>query len=137
MENKTRVLMKAIFAHLEKGDYKHFWECFSEDVMWVVEGTHPLAGKFKSLAEFRKATFDRLPEVLAAPIKFKVRDILADGSKAAVIMDGDSTTHDGAPHHNRYCWIVSLAPNDKIERVDSFLDTQCTADLFAEVKVRR
>lgn len=137
MENKTRVVLKAIFSHLEKGDYKSFWEFFSEDVMWVVEGTHPLAGKYKSLAEFRKGTFDRLQEVLASPIKFKVRDILADGLKAAVILDGDSTTLDGAPFHNRYCWIVSMAPNGKIDRVDAFLDTQVIADLFTVTKVRR
>lgn len=135
MENKTRSLLKVIFSHLEKGDYKHFWECFSDDVMWIVEGTHPLAGKYKSLNEFRKSTFDRLHDVLATPIKYKVRDILANGSKGAVTLDGDSTTQDGAPFHSRYCWIVTLAPNDKINRVEEFLDTQAIADLFTVSKI--
>lgn len=134
MENKTRVLLKMIFSHLEKGDFKLFWEYFSEDVNWVVEGTHPLAGKYKSLSEFRKATFDRLNQVLATPIKFKVKDILVDGSRAAVVMDGDSTTNEGQPFHNRYCWIVSLGANDKIERVDAFFDTEVIANLFATAK---
>jgi uncharacterized protein len=131
MENKTRVLLKMIFSHLEKGDLKSFWDYFSEDVNWTVEGTHPLAGKYQSLTEFRKATFDRLPQVLASPIKFKVKDLLVDGSRGAVIMDGESITHDGVPFHNRYCWIVSIGMNDKIDRVDAFLDTQIIADLFS------
>jgi ketosteroid isomerase-like protein len=138
MENKTRVLLKKIFSHLEKGDYKLFWDYVSEDVTWTVEGTHPLAGKYTSLSEFRKATFDRLQHVLASPIKFKIKDLLVDGSRGVVIMDGDSTTNDGMPFHNRYCWIVTMAANDKIDRVDAFLDTQVIADLFATAKgIRR
>ena len=134
MENKTRVLLKMVFSHLERGDDKTFWSHFSEDVTWVVEGTHPLAGKYKNLSEFRKATFDRLNQVLASPIKFKVKDILVDGSRGAIIMEGDSTTAEGNPFHNRYCWIVTVGDNDKIDRVDAFLDTQLIADLFAAPK---
>lgn len=137
MENKTRVLLKMIFSYLEKGDFRLFWDHFSEDVTWVVEGTHPLAGKYKTLSEFRKATFDRLQQVLATPIKFKVKDILVDGTRGAIVMDGESTTHDGNPFHNRYCWIVNVGANNKIDRVDAFLDSQVIADLFATAKAVR
>ena len=136
MENKNRGLLKMIFSYLEKGDDKLFWSYFSDDVTWVVEGTHPLAGKYKSLIEFKKEAFDRLQHVLASPIKFKVREILVDGSRGAIVMDGDSTSKNGRPFHNRYCWIVDIV-NDKIDRVDTFLDTEVIADLFAEVEVRR
>jgi ketosteroid isomerase-like protein len=137
MENKTRVHLKMIFSHLEKGDMKSFWDYVSEDVTWIVEGTHPFAGKYTTLSEFRKATFDRLPQVLAAPIKFKVKEMLVDGNRGVIIMDGDSTTHDGTPFHNRYCWIVTVGANDKIERVDAFLDTQLIADLFTTPRAGR
>lgn len=137
MENKNRVLLRMIFSYLERGDDKTFWDYFSEDVAWVVEGTHPLAGKYNSLSEFKKATFDRLQQALAGPIKFKVREILVDGSRGVIMMDGDSTTKDGMPFHNRYCWIVNIGANDKIDRVDAFLDTALIADLFARLEVRR
>ncbi|WP_068468767.1 nuclear transport factor 2 family protein [Candidatus Protochlamydia phocaeensis] len=135
MENKVKTLIRAIFTHLEKGD-KTFWDFFDEDVLWVVEGTHPLAGKYKSLSEFKKATFDRLNQVLASPIKFKVREIIAEGMRGVVVMDGESTTQDGSPFHNRYCWVLTFGPNDKIEHVDAFLDTQLINDLFT-AKARR
>ena len=136
MENKNRGLLKMIFSYLEKGDDKLFWSYFSDDVTWVVEGTHPLAGKYKSLIEFKKEAFDRLQHVLASPIKFKVREILVDGSRGVIVMDGDSTSKNGRSFHNRNCWIVDIV-NDKIDRVDTFLDTEVIADLFAEVEVRR
>ncbi len=136
MENKSRALLRKIFSYLEKGDYKLFWDQFSEDVTWIVEGTHPLAGKYRSLSEFRKATFDRLQQVLAGPIRFKVRDILVDGPQGAIIMDGEATTKDGQSFHNRYCWVVNIAPNDKIDHVDAFLDTQLIADLFTAGSTR-
>jgi ketosteroid isomerase-like protein len=136
MENKNKVFLKQIFSFLEKGDFKHFWNHFSEDATWIVEGTHPLAGKYKSLNEFRKATFDRLQQALATPIKFKVREILVDGWRGVVIMDSDSESKSGMPFHNRCCWIVNIAPNEKIDRVDAFFDTQVIANLFAETGVR-
>jgi uncharacterized protein len=138
MENKTRVLLKVIFSYLEKGDYKQFWNHFSDDVTWIVEGTHPLAGKYRSLSEFKKATFDRLQhQVLISPIKFKVRDILVDGTRGVIVMDGELVAKSGIPFHNRYCWIVNVGTNDKIDWVDAFLDTQLIADLFAETGIRR
>jgi uncharacterized protein len=137
MENKNRVLLKMIFSHLEKGDDKLFWSYFTDDVTWIVEGTHSLAGKYKSLSEFKKGTFERLHQVLVAPIKFKIKEILVDGSRGVVVMDGDSTSKNGIPFHNRYCWIVNVATNDKIDRVDEFLDTELIANLFAEAEVRR
>lgn len=137
MESKNRALLKKIFSYLEKGDLKTFWDFFSDDVVWVIEGTHPLAGKYKSLSEFKGATFDRLHHVLASPIKYKVREVFADGPKGVVILDGDSTTLDGAPFHNRYCWILNITPSEKIDRVDEFLDTQLFADLFTVGKPRR
>lgn len=137
MENKTRVILKMIFSHLEKGDFKLFWGYFSEDVTWIVEGNHPLAGKYTTLSEFRKGTFDRLQQVLSGPIRFKVKEILVDGNRGVVVMDGDATTHEGASFHNRYCWIVDMGANDKIERVDAFLDTQAVADLFATPRAGR
>lgn len=130
MENKNRALLKMIFSQLEKGDYKAFWSYFHEDAVWVVEGTHALAGKYNSLNEFKKSAFDRLQQVLASPVKYKVREVLADGSKGVVIMEGDSTTREGVPFHNRYCWIINIAANDKIDRVDAFFDTQLIHSLF-------
>ena len=132
MENKYKVHLKKVFSFLEKGDYKTFWDYFSDDVTWIVEGTHPLAGKYKSLADFRKATFDRLQSVLTSPIRFKIREILVDGSQAAIVMEGEAKTKNGTPFNNRYCWVVNIAANDKIDHVDAYLDSHLIAQIFEE-----
>ena len=41
-----------IFKNLESGDGKGFFDHVSDDVDWIVEGTHPLAGHYHSKAEF-------------------------------------------------------------------------------------
>ena len=134
MENKMRSLLKMIFSHLEKRDDNFFWNSFTEDVTWVVEGKHPIAGKYRSLREFRTDVFDRLEQTLTKPLKFKVKDVIVDGSRGVIILESDSITKKGVPYHARSCWVVNVAPNDKIDRVDSFPDSQMLADTFLNSK---
>ena len=50
--------VRGIFSHLASGDGKKFFEHVADDVDWTVEGTHPLAGHYRSKAEFRRMAFD-------------------------------------------------------------------------------
>jgi len=50
-----------IFRNLESGDGKGFFDHVTDDVDWIVEGTHPLAGHYHS-----KPGFLVLAKVLAA-----------------------------------------------------------------------
>src|SRR5277367_7154325 len=40
--------VREIFRYLESGDGKEFFDHVAEDVDWIVEGTHPLAGHYRS-----------------------------------------------------------------------------------------
>ena len=41
----TTAYVHQIFRNLESGDGKGFFEHVADDVDWIVEGTHPLAGR--------------------------------------------------------------------------------------------
>jgi len=49
--------VRQIFAGLEHGDGAGFFTHVADDVDWTVMGTHPLAGHYKSKADFTAATF--------------------------------------------------------------------------------
>jgi ketosteroid isomerase-like protein len=50
---------REIFSKLEQDNGDAFFDHVAEDVDWTVMGTHPLAGRYRSKAEFRAATFER------------------------------------------------------------------------------
>ena len=52
--------VREIFKNLESGDGKGFFDHVADDVDWIVEGTHPLAGHYHSKTEFLAHTFEKL-----------------------------------------------------------------------------
>jgi hypothetical protein len=57
-------LVRRIFAGLEHGDGAAFFEHVADDVDWTLMATHPLAGHYKSKADFTAVTFAKLGKVL-------------------------------------------------------------------------
>ena len=49
---------------LEQGDGAGFFAHVDDRVDWIVEGTHPLAGHYKSKSDFVARTFAKLGKVL-------------------------------------------------------------------------
>ena len=80
--DKQNVL--ALFAHLEHGDGTKFFEHVADDVDWTVEGSHPLAGRYRSKQEFLAGTFDKLAKVLPEGAQLSTENILIDGDWAIV-----------------------------------------------------
>jgi ketosteroid isomerase-like protein len=54
----TTAYLHEIFRNLESGDGKGFFDHVANDVDWIVEGTHLLAGHYRSKADFLAHTFD-------------------------------------------------------------------------------
>ena len=63
--------VRDIFTDLESGDGKGYFDHVLDDVDWIVEGTHPLAGHYHSKAEFVAQTFDKLDKVLPQGREFE------------------------------------------------------------------
>jgi ketosteroid isomerase-like protein len=72
----TEADIRAIFAPLEAGDgvFAHV----ADDVGWTVEGTHPLAGRYRGKAEFHAHTFARRNRILPGGTQLHVEHLLID-----------------------------------------------------------
>jgi ketosteroid isomerase-like protein len=71
--------VKRIFSHLETGSGDPFFEHVADNVDWTVEGTHPLAGHYKSRQEFQAHTFARLNGILPGGTQLHIEHMLTDG----------------------------------------------------------
>jgi hypothetical protein len=61
---------RALFAKLQDPrSQPEFWAHVADDVDWTVEGTHPLAGRYRDKATFIDATSNRLAGILPAGVK--------------------------------------------------------------------
>ena len=123
--------VRRIFAGLEHGDGAAFFEHVADDVDWTVMGTHPLAGHYKSRAEFNAATFAKLGKVLPDGAQLNVSDVSIAGDVAIVELHSKATAKNGFRFDNHYCWVCYFK-NNKIIRVRAYLDSAMVARLFAE-----
>ena len=127
----TPAYVREVFKNLESGHGKGFFDHVSDDVNWVVEGTHPLAGHYHSKAEFLAHTFDKLGKVLPQGTELYVEHVLVSGDWAVVELRSDATAKNGLRFDNRYCWICRFV-NGTIVEVRAYLDSVLVARLFEE-----
>jgi uncharacterized protein len=127
----TTAYIQQIFRNLESGDGKGFFEHVAEDVDWVVEGTHPLAGHYHTKADFLAHTFDQLEKVLPQGTQLHVEHLLISDDWAVVELHSEATAKNGLRFDNRYCWLCRFA-DDKIVEVRAYLDSALVALLFEQ-----
>jgi uncharacterized protein len=118
---------RALFAKLHNPETQpEFWDRVVDDVDWTVEGTHPLAGRYRGKQAFLDATFSRLAGVLDGGVKLEVEHVYVDGDTAIAELVSTSRTNEGAPFTNRYCWVCRFERNAIVE-VRAYLDSAMVA----------
>ena len=123
--------VRDIFKGLENGDGDTFFTHVADDVDWIVMGTHPLAGRYLSKADFIAGTFAKLAKVLPQGAQLHVEHVIVDDEEAVVELHSLATAKNGMRFDNRYCWVVDF--NDGvIVRVRAYLDSAMVARLFEE-----
>lgn len=127
----TTAYIGQIFRNLESGDGKGFFEHVAEDVDWIVEGTHPLAGHYHTKADFLEHTFDKLAKVLPQGAQLHVEHLLISDDWAVVELHSEATAKNGLRFDNRYCWLCRFADGMIVE-VRAYLDSALVARLFEE-----
>ena len=127
----TTERVREIFRGLEKGDGAAFFEHVADDVDWIVMGTHPLAGHYRSKKSFIAGTFAKLGQVLPQGAQLQVEHLLVKDDEAVVELHSLATAKNGMRFDNRYCWIVYFQ-NAVIVRVRAYLDSALVARLFEE-----
>ena len=127
----TSDIVREIFKGLENGDGAAFFEHVADNVDWIVEGTHPLAGHYLSKKAFIEGTFTKLSQVLPNGAQLHVEDLLVKDNEAVVELHSLATAKNGLRFDNRYCWVVYFR-DGVIVRVRAYLDSAMVARLFEE-----
>ena len=123
--------VRQIFKGLETGDGGAFFAHVAEGVDWTVMGTHPLAGHYRSKADFIAGTFAKLGRVLPQGAQLHVEQVIASGDEAVVELRSLATARNGMRFDNRYCWVVAF-DGEIVVRVRAYLDSAMVARLFEE-----
>jgi uncharacterized protein len=123
--------VREIFKGLERGDGAAFFDHVADNVDWIVEGTHPLAGHYLSKKAFIAGTFAKLGQVLPQGAQLHVENVIVDDDEAAVELHSLATAKNGMRFDNRYCWVVYFQ-DGVIVRVRAYLDSAMVARLFEE-----
>lgn len=110
-----------------------FFDQVADDVDWTVMGTHPLAGTYTSKQVFRESTFKRLTPLMGDGVRLALRDLHVDGDTAIAELKAESTTIDGRPFHNTYCWICRF-DGDTIVEVRAYVDSALVAETIARLE---
>jgi len=123
--------VREIFKNLETGDGRGFFAHVADDVDWIVEGTHPLAGHYRSKVDFVAHTFEKLNKVLPQGTQLYLEHALVSGDWAVVELHSLAIAKNGLRFDNRYCWVCRFS-GDKIVEVRAYLDSALVARLFQE-----
>ena len=123
--------VREIFKGLENGDGAAFFEHVADNVDWIVEGTHPLAGHYLSKKAFIAGTYAKLGQVLPKGAQLHVENLIVNDDEAAVELHSLATAKNGMRFDNRYCWVVYFR-DGVIVRVRAYLDSAMVARLFEE-----
>jgi len=91
-----------------------------------VMGTHPLAGDYRSKADFIAGTFAKLGQVLPQGAQLSVEHLVVKDDQAVVELHSLATAQNGMRFDNRYCWVVFFE-REKIVRVRAYLDSAMVA----------
>src|SRR5580693_747679 len=118
----TEAYVRELFKGLEQGDGASFFEHVDDKVDWIVEGTHPLAGHYKSKADFQAGTFAKLAEVLPHGAQLVVEHLVVKDDEAVVELHSMATAKNGLRFDNRYCWVVYFR-DEVIVCVRAYLDS--------------
>ena len=76
--------VREIFKGLESGDGASFFRHVAEDVDWIVEGTHPLAGHYRSKTAFIEGTFAKLGQVLPQGAQLQMENLIVKDDQAVI-----------------------------------------------------
>jgi hypothetical protein len=127
----SEAYVRDVFRGLEQGDGKKFFDHVDDNVDWIVEGTHPLAGHYHSKNDFISGTFAKLDKVLPEGAELVLENLLVKDDQAVVELHSLATAKNGFRFDNRYCWIVHF-DGETIDRVRAYLDSVMVARLFEE-----
>ncbi len=122
--------VETLFSNLANGHSERFLEHVADDIDWTLLGTHPLAGRYRSKAEFVSRTFARLGRIFTDKLRLVPQHIHIDGETAIVEMKGFATDLRGKSFDQTYCWVCRFSGTTIVE-VRAYLDSEMMTEFIA------
>ena len=101
--------VREIFRGPEHGDGGGLFDNVDDNVDWIVEGTHPPAGHYRSKHDVISAPFAMLAKVQPHGARLIVEHVLVDDDEAMVEFRSLAAANNGFRFDNHYCWVANLA----------------------------
>ncbi|WP_063802814.1 nuclear transport factor 2 family protein [Streptomyces sp. NRRL S-1521] len=129
---------RQLFELLENVDTVDvFFARLADDVRWTLHGSHPLAGEYRSRAEFVPATIGQVRPLLSGGLRFHIVALHGDGPVTVAEMRGIGVALDGTPYDPFYVWVCRFdAEGDTIVAVDAYIDSVVVTDILRRLSPR-
>ena len=124
------------YAALKAVDMDAWMSCHNPDVVYNVNGTTPVSGRWQGINCVVQELLPRLfsllePGSVEIPVRWEL--MVADDRRSAVIFEGASKTLKGESYNNRYLQIHQFDSDGLIEEVwESFDSELATRMLFTD-----
>ena len=129
-ENKQ--LLQHVFAELAAGNAQPFTDILSDQVQWTITGTTAWSRTFVGKAAVLAELLTPLRARIAGRIQVTADRFIAEGDFVVVEARGRSTTKQGKPYNNSYCWIYRFT-NGEVMELTEYLDTALVADTLGDL----
>ena len=123
--NKKQI--ETAFENWKKGKGTVF-DLLDENVTWVVAGSSPVSGTYRTKKELLKVV-KQINAKLSGPIIPEVKQIVAQDDVVVAVWQGKAPSRNGKVYSNTYSWVMTLKEG-KIIRVTAFLDTYLLSELL-------
>jgi uncharacterized protein len=127
IDNKR--LMQGILAEMSQGNLGPLVEAMAEDMRWTWMGTGRWAHTFEGKSSVVNELLAAVKETLSGSFEVIPHRFIAEGDHVVVEHSGRSTTLDGRPYHNRYCWVCRFA-DGKLRELREYMDTELVTVTF-------
>jgi ketosteroid isomerase-like protein len=129
----NKKLVREAYEAVSRGDVDGFLGRMSDDVRWVMTGTHRFAKTFIGKPDILENLFAPLGDKLADGIKLQLDTVIAEGDRVVVEARGTSATRSGGSYNNIYCNVLTVR-GGKIVEVHEYLDTELVTKVFGSLR---
>ena len=134
---KTRAFLESLFSAVALDNFgASFAAALSDDLVWTVTGSSPIAGRYEGKAVYIKEVLTPLRDVLESlPVPI-VEHIVVDGQWCTVVWRSEGVRgKNGADYDMKYAWVMHVEDEKgdgelKIVEVVGFYDGQKVTAVF-------
>ncbi|WP_199840274.1 nuclear transport factor 2 family protein [Streptomyces sp. AS58] len=129
-EQRNSAAVREAFQRWEGGG--SFYDILTDDAVWTITGSSPIAGTYTSRQQFLDEAIEPLSERLSVFVKPTVRGLWVDGDTVFAQWDGHGVAKDGQPYDNTYSWILHMK-DGRVTSAVAFFESSVVTDLWERV----